>query len=155
MTWSIVARDPSTGHLGIAVVTRFFAVGALVPYIRGGIGAVATQAFVSPLYGVDGLSLLAAGKAPEEIIADLTARDAKPRSTAAAPHRCEGAQRRLHRHRVHRLGGASDRRKRLGRLSNMLAGPDVVAETLATYNKAMDKPLAERLLLAMQAGEDA
>jgi uncharacterized Ntn-hydrolase superfamily protein len=154
MTWSIVARDPLTGHLGIAVATRFFAVGALVPHIRGGIGAVATQAFVSPLYGVDGLSLLAAGKEPEEIIAELTARDAGRN------------QRQLHLidargHNAAFTGAACidwaghliD--ENVSVAGNMLAGPDVVAETLATYNKAVDKPLAERLLLAMQAGEDA
>lgn len=115
MTWSIVARDPLTGHLGIAVATRFFAVGALVPHIRGGIGAVATQAFVSPLYGLDGLSLLAAGKAPEEIIAELTARDAGRNQRQLHLIDAKGAQRRLHRRRMHRLGGASDRRKRLSR----------------------------------------
>lgn len=75
MTWSIVAREPETGHLAIAVATRFFAVGSLVPHIRGGIGAVATQAFVSPLYGIDGVTMLAAGHAPDEIVATLTARD--------------------------------------------------------------------------------
>ena len=59
MTWSIVARDPATGHLGVAVASRFFAVGGIVPHVRGGVGAVATQAFVNPLYGVDGLAALA------------------------------------------------------------------------------------------------
>jgi uncharacterized Ntn-hydrolase superfamily protein len=46
MTWSIIARDPVTGQIGIAVATRFFAVGARVPYIAAGIGAVATQASI-------------------------------------------------------------------------------------------------------------
>jgi uncharacterized Ntn-hydrolase superfamily protein len=75
MTWSIVARDPDTGHLGIAVASRFFAVGAIVPFMRGGIGAIATQAFISPLYGSDGLTLLAEGRSPDVIIATLTDRD--------------------------------------------------------------------------------
>jgi uncharacterized Ntn-hydrolase superfamily protein len=48
MTWSIIARDESTGRIGIAVATRFFAVGALVPHIETGVGALATQAFVNP-----------------------------------------------------------------------------------------------------------
>ncbi|MES5482498.1 DUF1028 domain-containing protein, partial [Bradyrhizobium sp. INPA03-11B] len=52
MTWSIIARDSATGQLGIAVATRFFAVGALVPHIASGIGAVATQALVNPYYGI-------------------------------------------------------------------------------------------------------
>ena len=50
MTYSIVALDPETGHLGVAVASRFFAVGALVPHVRGGKGAIATQAFVNPLF---------------------------------------------------------------------------------------------------------
>ncbi len=154
MTWSIVARDPDTGYLGIAVATRFFAVGGLVPHIRGGIGAVATQAFVSPLYGTDGLALLVAGKAPGDIITELTARDAgrdqrqlhlidgKGRNAAFTGARC-----------IDWAGHLLD--DNVSVAGNMLAGPDVVAETLATYKKAMDKPFIERLLEAMQAGEDA
>ena len=51
MTWSIIARDEATGRVGIIVATRFFAVGALVPHIKTGVGAVATQAFVNPCEG--------------------------------------------------------------------------------------------------------
>lgn len=75
MTYSIVARDPATGHLGVAVASRFFAVGAVVPHLRGRVGAVATQAFVNPTYGTDGLRLLEQGQTPAAIIAALTARD--------------------------------------------------------------------------------
>jgi uncharacterized Ntn-hydrolase superfamily protein len=153
MTWSIVARDPKTGYLGIAVATRFFAVGGLVPHIRGGIGAVATQAFVSPLYGTDGLALLAEGKAPDEIIAELTGRDAGR------------DQRQLHLIDAHGRNAAFTGTECIdwaGHLiddnvsvaGNMLAGPEVVAETLAIYRKATDKPFIARLLEAMQAGED-
>ncbi|MDR6668325.1 DUF1028 domain-containing protein [Rhizobium sp. 1399] len=154
MTWSIVARDPETGNLGIAVATRFFAVGGLVPHIRGGIGAVATQAFVSPLYGTDGLALLATGKAPDEIITELTAHDAgrdqrqlhlidaRGRNAAFTGAQC-----------IDWAGHLID--DNVSVAGNMLAGPNVVAETLATYKKALDKPFIERLLEAMQAGEDA
>ncbi|MBB3594550.1 putative Ntn-hydrolase superfamily protein [Rhizobium sp. BK529] len=154
MTWSIVARDPDTGYLGIAVATRFFAVGGLVPHIRGGIGAVATQAFISPLYGTDGLALLAEGRTPDEIIAELTDRDAGR------------DQRQLHLIDARGHNAAFTGAKCIdwaGHLiddnvsvaGNMLAGPEVVAETLATYKRAMDKPFIERLLEAMQSGEDA
>jgi uncharacterized Ntn-hydrolase superfamily protein len=154
MTWSIVARDPKTGYLGIAVATRFFAVGGLVPHIRGGIGAVATQAFVSPLYGTDGLAQLTAGKAPDEIITELTARDAgrdqrqlhlvdaEGRNAAFTGTKC-----------IDWAGHQID--ENVSVAGNMLAGPEVVAETLATYKRAMDKPFIERLLEAMHAGEDA
>src|SRR5205814_8833571 len=76
MTWSIIARDPVTGQFGIAVATKFFAVGARVPHIAPQIGGVATQALVNPYYGIDGVKLLRAGKAPAEIIATLIATDA-------------------------------------------------------------------------------
>ena len=75
MTWSIIARDELTGRIGIAVATRFFAVGALVPHIRTGVGAVASQAFINPYYGPKGLALLEAGVSAEEAVARLTAAD--------------------------------------------------------------------------------
>src|ERR1700710_2412285 len=75
MTWSIIARDEATGHFGIAVATRFFAVGARVPYIAAGIGAIAEQALVNPYYGIDGLKLLREGKTPHEIVEALVSAD--------------------------------------------------------------------------------
>jgi hypothetical protein len=68
MTWSIIARDNDTGQFGIAVATRFFAVGARVPYIAAGVGGVATQALVNPYYGIDGLKLLREGHAPRDAV---------------------------------------------------------------------------------------
>ena len=154
MTYSIVARDPSTGHLGIAVASRFFAVGGIVPHVRGGIGAAATQAFVNPLNGVDGLAMLGAGQAPEAIVAELAARDdgrdqrqfhmidATGRNAAFTGEKCIDWAGHLIADNVSVAG-------------NMLAGPEVIAATLATYQKTAGKPLAERLLEAMQAGENA
>src|SRR4051794_22029536 len=75
MTWSIIARDELTGQFGIAVATRFFAVGARVPHIAPGKGAIATQALVNPYYGIDGLKLLREGLAPRDIVQTLTAAD--------------------------------------------------------------------------------
>ena len=75
MTWSIIARDQATGHIGIAVATRFFAVGARVPHIAAGFGGVATQALVNPYYGIDGIKLLREGKSPREIVDILLAAD--------------------------------------------------------------------------------
>ena len=75
MTWSIIARDELTGRFGIAVATRFFAVGARVPYVAAGFGAIATQALVNPYYGIDGLKLLRDGRSPREIIDILIAGD--------------------------------------------------------------------------------
>src|SRR5947207_4895191 len=75
MTWSIIARDPVTGQFGIAVATKFFAVGARVPYIAAGLGGVATQALVNPYYGIDGVKLLREGHAPDDIVKTLIAAD--------------------------------------------------------------------------------
>ncbi|CAN5783307.1 hypothetical protein BH24CHL5_BH24CHL5_07060 [soil metagenome] len=61
MTFSIVARDPLTGDLGIAVASKFLAVGAVVSHARAGTGALATQALANVHYGPDGLALLAGG----------------------------------------------------------------------------------------------
>lgn len=154
MTWSIVARDPQTGHLGVAVASRFFAVGAAVPHIRGRVGAIATQAFVSPLYGTDGLALLAEGRSPEEIISLLTTRD-------------DGCQQRQL-HLIDRAGrnaaftgskcvewAGHIVNENVSVAGNMLAGPQVIAETLRVYNALADAPFAERLLVAMDAGEAA
>ncbi|TIX86513.1 DUF1028 domain-containing protein [Rhizobium sp. P44RR-XXIV] len=153
MTWSIVAREPETGNLAIAVATRFFAVGSIVPHIRGGIGAVATQAFANPFYGIDGLAMLATGHAPGEIVETLSARD-------------EGREQR----QFHLIDGKGNNAAFTGAkcvdwaghlvddnvsvAGNMLAGPQVIAETLATFKKTEGKPLAERLLEAMRAGGD-
>ena len=67
MTWSIVARDAS-GAFGIAIASRFFAVGALCPHARAGVGALATQALVNPLYGMPGLEMLAHGSTAAEVV---------------------------------------------------------------------------------------
>ena len=75
MTWSIIARDPLTGQIGIAVATRFFAVGARVPHIAPGIGGIATQALVNPYYGIDGVKLLREGSSPREVVDTLIATD--------------------------------------------------------------------------------
>jgi uncharacterized Ntn-hydrolase superfamily protein len=154
MTYSIVARDPATGHLGIAVASRFFAVGCAVPFLQGRVGAVATQAFVNPTYGPNALRLIAAGAPPAAIVPILTAQDdghpnrqfhlidVKGRNVAFTGDKC-----------VDWCGHLVD--DGVSVAGNMLEGPAVISDTLAAYQAAMDKSLAERLLIAMQAGEDA
>src|SRR6201986_465824 len=75
MTWSIIAKDGVTSQFGIAVATKFFAVGARVPHIAPGLGGVATQTLVNPYYGIDGVRLLADGKSPQEVVVALLAAD--------------------------------------------------------------------------------
>jgi uncharacterized Ntn-hydrolase superfamily protein len=74
-TYSIVARDPRTGELGVAVQSHWFSVGAVVPWAEAGVGAVATQSFVDPSYGKLGLELMKAGRGAPEALAGLLAAD--------------------------------------------------------------------------------
>src|SRR5271165_3636995 len=75
MTFSIIGRDPETGDLGIAVQSKFLAVGAVVPWAKADIGAIATQSYANTAYGPDGLSMLAEGKTAEEVMELLTGPD--------------------------------------------------------------------------------
>ena len=74
-TYSIVARDPETGQLGVAVQSHYFAVGTVVTWAEGGVGAVATQSVADPAYGKLGLDLMRAGKAAPDTLAGLLASD--------------------------------------------------------------------------------
>ena len=78
MTYSIVARDRETGELGVAVQSRAFNTGAIVPWAAPGVGVVATQSYTEPSYGPLGLDLLRAGKTPEGALAELVAADDEP-----------------------------------------------------------------------------
>lgn len=153
MTWSIIARDSRSGAFGVAIATRFFAVGALCPHVEGGVGALSTQALVNPRYGRQGLELLRGGMPAPEVVKRLVRPD-------------EG--------REHRQLHAIDAQGRIGQFSgakcidwcgtiagegysvagNMLAGPRVVPETAAAF-EASKGSFAEKLIEALQAGEAA
>jgi uncharacterized Ntn-hydrolase superfamily protein len=75
MTYSIVARDPETGELGVAVQSHFFSVGSICPWVEPGVGAVATQAMAEPSYGPRGLELMRGGRPAAEALALLVAED--------------------------------------------------------------------------------
>ncbi len=77
-TFSIVARDSATGELGVAVASRFFAVGSVVPWATANVGAVATQSFCNTSFGWRGLDLLAKGAAPDEALKILLKNDDDP-----------------------------------------------------------------------------
>lgn len=74
-TYSIVARDPSTGELGVAVQSHWFSVGPIVPWAEAGVGAVATQSFVDPSYGPLGLAIMRSGRSAPEALKALLAGD--------------------------------------------------------------------------------
>src|SRR6266571_8292306 len=75
MTYSIVARDPGTGEMGVAVQSCYFSVGSVVPWAEAGVGVVATQSFVDPSYGPLGLDLMRTGKSAPEALKALLAGD--------------------------------------------------------------------------------
>lgn len=77
-TFSIVARDPVTGQIGVAVQSHWYSVGTAVPWAEAGVGAVATQSFVDPAYGPLGLDLMRAGKTAPEALKALLAGDSQP-----------------------------------------------------------------------------
>jgi uncharacterized Ntn-hydrolase superfamily protein len=154
VTWSIIARDAPTRRVGIIVATRFFAVGSMVPHIKTGVGAVATQAFINPLYGPRGLALLASGLSAEDAVGRLTSED------AGRDHRQLHVMDRNGRCAGYTGPTCIDWRGHIIRPSfsiagNMLAGPAVLAKTIRAYEAAPDLPLARRLIAAMQAGEAA
>ena len=75
MTWSIIHRERDSGRIAIAVATKFFAVGARVPYVAPQKGAVCTQALLNPLYGPAGLRLIREGVGAADVVRLLTAND--------------------------------------------------------------------------------
>ncbi len=154
MTWSIIARDSATGHFGIAVATRFFAVGARVPHIAAGHGAVATQALVNPYYGIDGVKLLREGRESRDIVKTLIAADSGRESR-----------------QLHVMDGKGRIASFTGKecvdwcghiqgdgfsiAGNMLAGAAVLDDTAKAYVANASLPFARRLIAAMRAGEAA
>ena len=154
MTWSIIARDNATGQFGIAVATRFFAVGARVPHVAARIGAIATQALVNPYYGIDGLKLLREGRVPQDIIESLIAADAGRESRQL--HIMDASGRiAAHTGRECVEGCGHLEGKGFSIAGNMLAGARVLDDTAETYIANEKMPFARRLIAAMRAGEAA
>lgn len=154
MTWSIIARDNATGQFGIAVATRFFAVGALVPHIASGLGAVATQALVNPYFGIDGVRLLREGRNAHEVLAALLATDDGRESRQVHVMDAKGEV------AAHTGGECIDWCGQIAGngfsvAGNMLAGPAVLDETARAYLASDGLPFPRRLLAAMRAGEAA
>lgn len=153
MTWSILARDEN-GHLGVAIASRFFAVGALCVHTRCGVGAISTQALMNPLYGPAGLALLDQAQSAERTIAELIAGDEgrEQRQLHVLPAQGPGA--------AHTGAACIDwcghlLRDGLSVAGNMLVGPAVIEATAQAYLDGQGLPMAERLLAAMDAGQAA
>jgi uncharacterized Ntn-hydrolase superfamily protein len=153
VTYSVVARDPTSGELGVAVQSRAFNTGATCAWARAGVGVVATQSFTERRYGPRGLELLAAGRPPQEALEELLAADELRHvrqvafldvSGAAAAHTGEGC--------IAHAGHRSE--TNVGVQGNMLRSDEVVAALAEGYAAARGT-LAERLLAALDAAEAA
>src|SRR5215203_2262607 len=153
MTWSLIARD-ANGHFGVAIASRFFAVGALCIHTRRAVGALSTQALMNPLYGPAGIDLLAEGVAPAEIVARLT--DADEGRAQRQLHLIGAGGRAAAYTGKHCIDWGGDRvHDDFSVAGNMLVGTDVLDATVAAYAAGATLPLAERLIAAMEAGERA
>lgn len=154
MTWSIVAHDPNSGAFAVAVATKAFAVGASCPFVRAGVGAVSTQSVTNRYLGPAILDAMERGLAPSAAIEgalsgdegrgirQVHAIDRNGRTAAWTGQNC-----------VEWCGSVSS-----GGISvagNMLSGEPTVAATLAAWKANQNMPMADRLMLAMEAGEQA
>src|SRR5436190_11973697 len=153
MTYSIVARDPDTGELGVAVQSRAFNTGSVVPWGEPGIGVVATQSWTEPAYGPLGLDLLRARKTPEQALAALVAADDEPQYRQVAILDAEG-------HVAVHVGAACipaagfTTGDGFSAQANMVDS-ERVWEAMASAFEGSDGSLAERLLAALDAAEAA
>lgn len=150
-TYSIVARDPATGELGVAVQSHWFGVGAIVPFAEAGVGAVATQSFVDPSYGPLGLELMRAGRTAPEALAGLLEADPHPdvRQVAmidaagnVAAHTGENA-----------IIAAGHHTGENYSVQANLMGSETVWPAMVTAFEAARGDLAERMLAALEAAQ--
>lgn len=153
MTFSIVARDPQSGDLGIAVQSKFLAVGAVVPWARAGIGAVATQSWANTTYGPGGLELLAQGKTPEEAMAALTAGDPQADQRQAGIVDAQGRSATYTGSGCNAWAGGVNG-PNFAAQGNILVGKATVVAMAETFAQAQG-PLWHRLVAALAAGQRA
>ena len=153
-TFSLCAIDPSTGQSGAAVTTRVPFVGRAVPWVRAGIGAVCTQASTVVEYGVKGLDLMAKGVEPKEAITQLLSTDDGRESRQLGMIDMKG---RAAAHTGKGNGNWAGSRQGLNYTvqANIMVGPEVVEAVAATFEstEGTGVPLAERMILALEAGQ--
>jgi uncharacterized Ntn-hydrolase superfamily protein len=149
-----VAFDPDTGELGVAVESKFFAVGSVVPWAKAGVGAIATQAFANTTFGPKGLELLAAGKGAEQTLRALLEADPLADRRQAGIVDAKGG---VATHTGARCnawaGGKMGARYTVQ--GNILTGKEVVDVMAAAFEASAGQPLADRLVKALLAGQAA
>lgn len=151
-TYSIVARDPKTGELAVGVQSHWFSVGTAVPWAEPGVGAVATQSFTNKSFGPRGLALLKEGKTPEEALAILLADDEGREVRQVSIIDAKGnvathTGKQCIRYAGHITG------KNFSVQANMMLTDKVWPAMAKAFEKSEGHPLAERVLLALQAAE--
>lgn len=152
-TFSIVARDPKTKDLGVAVESKFVAVGSVVPWAQSGVGAVATQSYANPAYAPKALALMRRGIAPKDVVKRLVEKDkdAAQRQVGLVDTRGRAASftgKECFDWAGHVVG------KGYAIQGNILAGEDVIKSMARAY-ESTDGDLPVRLLAALSAGQRA
>lgn len=155
-TFSIVAADPEAGVCGAAVASKYPAVGAVVPYVRGGVGAFCTQHWHNPNWGPRALDLLVQGKLPGEVLTDLMRDDnlAGQRQLAIIDMRGRTAQLNPERASADSRWWGSMSGRYFACQGNTLVGSEVITAMGGAYEKT-DGSLADRLMAALVAGDCA
>jgi uncharacterized Ntn-hydrolase superfamily protein len=152
-TFSIIARDPDTGEIGIAVQSKVPAVGAVVPWAKAGVGAVATQSYANPRYGPEGLELLSKGVDPAEALKRLTEGDPERERRQVGILDAKGRTATFSGKACHAWAGGSAEDNVCAQ-GNILAGEDVVAAMLKAFKESKGE-LGARLIAALEAGQAA
>jgi uncharacterized Ntn-hydrolase superfamily protein len=153
-TFSIVAADPEAGEVGVAVASRFFAVGSVVPFAQADVGAVATQSFANVSYGPRGLELMARGLSADEVVRVLTRGDDGREQRQLGLVTASGDAATYTGPKCNPWAGG---RKGPGYAvqGNILVGAPVVEAMERAFLETKGKPLAERLYAAIAAGDKA
>ena len=156
-TYSIVARDPATGQIGVAVQSHWFSVGSVVPWAEAGVGAVATQSLVEPAYGPRGLARMKRGQSAPEILHDLVSEDdgravrqvamidSQGRVSAHTGEKC-----------IAMAGNIVDKKNQFSVQANLMENNTVWPAMAEAYRKSLasDADLADRLLAALEAAQN-
>ena len=152
-TFSIVARDPGNGELGIAVESKFLSVGAVVPWAQAGVGAIATQSWANTSYGPRGLRMLKQGLTPKQVGRQLTAADKNAAQRQFGMVDAKGRAFSFTGKSCHEWAGGVVG-KNFAAQGNILAGAGVIDAVARTF-EATHGALAERLVAALAAGQAA
>ena len=152
-TFSIVAADPATGEVGVAVQSKYFAVGTVVPWAKAGVGAVATQAAGVAAYGPQALEALASGLSPDKALEKLLAPDPEKETRQLGIVAADGTAASFTGAKCFSWAGAV-KGPGFTCQGNILAGEAVVKEMARAYQETKGS-LAERLMAALEAGQAA